>query len=145
MPSVPVPAEFQPTRREPPYPPHQTGPLVEAWFRDFHEAHAERFPDDWIYLPVFWSAYYDRHEYGWRALRRLQQFLDESLDPSQRYFTVVQHADGILNLLPDSVVVFGAGGHGDVAIPLLSSPHPRASGPRDLLASFVGAWSNASA
>lgn len=139
MARLPVPEEFRPADPMLPYPPHQRGPLVEPFFHAFHEANADRFPEDWIYLPVFWTAYYARHEFGWRPLRRLQAFLDESLDPSAPYFTIVQHADGILNLLPDSVVVFGAGGRGDVPIPLLSSPHPPAAGPRDLLASFVGA------
>lgn len=134
-----VPEQFRPARCGPPYPPHQQGPLIEERFHAFYLRHREDFPPSPVYLPVFWTSYYGNHDFARRPLRQLQEFLDATLDPATTYFTVVQHADGILNHLPaGQVLTFAAGGSGDIPIPLLCDPHPLADVPRDLFASFIG-------
>ena len=123
----------------PAYPPHQRGKLIEAYFYDFYLHHQASFPPESVYLPVFWTDYYLNHDYGRRPLRRLQEFLDRSIVPGKRYFTVIQHVDGILNYLPpDTVITFAAGGTGDIPIPLLCDAHPTVEQPRDVFASFIG-------
>lgn len=140
MACVSVPEQFRPAPRGPAYPPHQRGPLIEEQFHAFYLAHRDAFPPSPIYLPVFWTNYYVNHDYGRRQLRQLQEFLDTALDREATYFTVVQHADGIMNYLrPEQVVAFAAGGTGDIPIPLLCDPHPPGAEARDVFASFIGA------
>lgn len=141
MNSVSVPPEFQPGPLEPPYVRHQVGPLIEPYFARFQRENAARFPDGITYLPVFWTAYNLGHDFARRPLRRLQQFLDETLEPGRRYFTLVQDSDGIYNVLPDGVTVFSPS-RGDVSIPLLCDPHPVRPMPRDVFASFIGAMTH---
>jgi hypothetical protein len=93
-------------------------------------------------VPVFWTDYYLRH--GRRSPHpELQAFLDEALEPDRAYFTVVQNDDGILERLPPNVLVFGAGA-GDTPIPLLGRRPRSSERPRDILCSFMGAYTGAS-
>lgn len=139
MAHVTLPEQFRPAPRGPAYPPHQQGPMLEERFYDFYLHHQDQFPPSPIYLPVFWTSYYDNHDYGRRQLRQLQEFLDATLAGDATYFTVVQHADGIMNYLrPEQLIAFAAGGTGDIPIPLLCDPHPPSDAPRDVFASFIG-------
>lgn len=139
MSSVTVPEQFRPVPRGPAYPPHQRGPLIEERFHTYYLQHRDRFPPSPAYLPVYWTSFYANCDFARRPLRQLQEFLDTTLERDGTYFTVVQHADGILNhLAPEQVITFAAGGTGDIPIPLLCDPHPAAAAPRDVFASFIG-------
>jgi len=91
---------------------------------------------DWIYLPIYWTNNYVQR--GFKADECAQGVLD-SLDAGERYFTVVQCDDGIYERYPENLLVFGAGGVGDIPIPLLAAPpHPNGKHARDTLGSFMG-------
>jgi len=143
----PVPASLQQPHK--PYPPHSQGIGLEA---ELHRWIAKiGVPDGWTYLPVYWTNNYHAQAKatGRCELQPVQdamQLLTE-LDPDKRYFTVVQCDDGAyeLNIAQmhnhsRNVLVFGAGGVGDISIPLLCDPHPvQPERERDILASFCGA------
>jgi hypothetical protein len=136
--ALPVPSRFRPlSHRYAGY----AGPWIEDAFYAFWRARrpaAER-----VYVPVFWTDYYLRHG-RLAAHRELQDFLDGSLSPERRYFTIVQNDDGVLERLPPNVLVYGAGA-GDVPIPLLGrTPPRRVERPRDVFCSFMGATSGPS-
>ncbi len=120
------------------YPRHHHGGSTERVCYEYVAKHASEIDTDYIYLPIYWTDNYVHHQAGeLRPVKEVQDFLD-SLDRSQRYVTVVQCADGIYERLPHNTLVFGAGGVGDVPLPLLCDQHLHPSSPRDLLASFVG-------
>ena len=125
------------------YTPHNTSNGLEGYFDEYAHRHAAELDTDWIYLPVRWTNNYvrsrqERGEPDLIACPRHQAVLN-SLPANERYFTVVQSDDGIYEDVPPNVLVFGAGGVGDVPVPLLCSPHTRArGGHRPRLASFIG-------
>jgi hypothetical protein len=135
-----VPVHFREKIRFP-YPPHQRGDLIEE-YADCFFSNAPNI-ENWTYLPVHWTGWFCNHDYGknQRAMRELYDYV-ESL-PSSKYFTVVQNDDGTLcdDLLhKKGCIIFGAGGIGDIPIPLLCDPHPCKVKVNNLQykASFVG-------
>ena len=119
-----------------PYPRHATvGVSVEHHFGRYAAEHD--LDTDWIYLPIYWTANYVATEF--KAQETTQGVID-GLSPVERYFTIVQADDGVYETLPNNVLVFGAGGTGDVPIPLLCDPHqiPNCNRSKRYLASFVG-------
>lgn len=116
------------------YPSHSDDLGLEA---EIHQVIARScVPDGWTYLPVYWTNNY--HFYGFKPCEAAQTLLD-GLDPARKYFTVVQCDDGIYEDVPANVLVFGAGGVGDVPIPLLCKRHlSGVERKRKLLASFIG-------
>jgi hypothetical protein len=134
-----VPVSLQSSAR--PYPPHSKGVGIEAFFHRYALHHEIK--TDWIYVPVYWTNNY-HHDSTHRRTSQLsamsahQRILD-SLNPVHRYFTLVQGDDGIYENTPECLTVFGAGGSGDIPIPLIcDTQHPSLSLPRMLLASFRG-------
>lgn len=124
-----------------PFPyPEDNMTIFEEWF-------SENFgPQDIrtrIYLPIFWTGYYVRADYGKSKLLvdHLQGYLN-ILDKSKKYYTIVQYDDGILNDLSglDIRVYSMSGKPMDYPLPLICQPHMfRFPGlRRDLRCSFVG-------
>jgi hypothetical protein len=138
----PVPAEFQPT----PVKSYYNYPIHNSSVDTLVEESAHRFmidaPDipEVEYLPIYWSAYHVSTGYGKNSLV-VGEFI-KNLPRDRKFFTVCQYDDG--TLVGDycenrNVVVFGAGGIGDVPIPLLCAPHPVEAKPDPLyFAAFVG-------
>lgn len=136
-----------PERLRPPaiaYPSHHTGPNIEEAFTRYAVAHADEIDTPWIYLPIHWQNLYFHNERRSRtrdfyADPEAQEFVNK-LDPDETYFTLSQADEGTYEVLPKNVKVFSAGGAGDYAIPLLTSPLPLPDPmpKRDILASFVG-------
>lgn len=111
--SLAIPPFFQPATHE--YGGYG-GPWIEDAFDNFYRKQKDH-TGDRVYIPLRWTDYYVR--FGWESHAELSQFLDQVLQPERSYFTIVQHDLGIANPLPENVLVFGAGGFGDVPIPLL--------------------------
>ena len=99
------------------------GVNAEEIFRDFVENHAGDIESTLVYLPVSWWMNTVKHQtkttvlyFG--AVPEVQAFLD-SLDPLVHYATVSRGDDGPYERLPPNTLVFGAGGVGNIPIPLL--------------------------
>ena len=94
------------------------------------------------YVPLFWSDIYsEQHsqlgEVDALASETVQSVLD-GLDASRNYFSVAQ-CDYILERVPKYLRIFGAGGMGDVAVPLVTDFRIRRRRSRDIFCSFSGA------
>jgi hypothetical protein len=115
------------------------GPWVENYFTKFWYTNEKtlRFSKiGRIYIPIWWTDCY--HRYGRGAGKKIQDFIDENIKPDKKYFTIVQNDDGILEKVPDNVLVFAAGGMGNIPIPLLKGNlYPR-NEKRDIPCSFMG-------
>lgn len=92
------------------------------------------------YLPVHWTSYYVNNGYGKdrTKIARLQRFLN-TLPIGEKYFTIQQYDDGILNDLRNlDIKVFSSSGHG-IDIPLLSQPLPyKFESTKKYLFNFIG-------
>lgn len=130
----PVPHKFQPVH--PMRYPADNDEDFERWYLNNFTPHSGR-----TYLPVMWTAYYCANKYGQnqRSIRELQEFLN-ALDPSKKYYTIVQYDDGVLNNLEHlDIQVFSMSGKGDYYLPLICKPHAyRFNGAKNIFASFMG-------
>jgi hypothetical protein len=89
------------------------------------------------YIPVFWTELQISHY----NQNKLQNIINK-LDTTKRYFTIVQHDDGINIYIPNNVRVFGMGGHGNIPLPL-TYENPKVfenykTNQKQFLCSFVG-------
>lgn len=101
----------------------------------------EEIPDDWVYLPITFTAFFKANNFGndpW-AIKYLQCYID-SLDASKKYFTVVQFDLGVIvDLSRLNIKVFAmAGGVCDYRLPLICQPGRRIAKSKDIHCSFVG-------
>jgi len=116
------------------YPPHQKGLLIEEYF---HKHYKDECSCE--YLPIYWTnIYMGMHKKQFNKPQAFLQNLLNSIDKKKKYFTVVQSDLGIIENIPDNVLVFGAGGAGHIPIPLLCDTHKKKTKERDIFASFVG-------
>jgi len=104
-----VPAKFQPEYNTI-YPMYSSGKNMEEFM--FEEMkNYENIPSEYIYIPVFWTSYYMLNDYSDKD-GELADWLD-TLDKSQKYFTVVQYDSGIYVKNENiQLIVFSAGGGG---------------------------------
>jgi FkbM family methyltransferase len=119
------------------YPPNNFNDF-EHWFKDNYK---ETGTEEREYLPVMWTAYQLKH--GKNRLKHidLQGYINQ-LDVSKKYFTVVQHDDGIpVELRRLDIKVFSmGGGRIDYPLPLLCEPQPyKFDVEKDIFAFFMGA------
>lgn len=124
--------QFQPRQRQP-YPIHNRNEF-EYWFMsNFKQQEGQR-----EYIPVLWTAFQLDTERNKLQRQKLQAYLN-SMDRSKKYFTVVQHDDGIKFSLPFDCKVFGMGKESDYPLPLICEPHAyKFENERDIKASFIG-------
>ena len=117
------------------------GPWIENYFYNFWCGRQKELKEskiDRIYIPIFWTDYYVRHS-RWEPNEELQEFINKNIESDKKYFTIVQNADGIIEKIPDNVLVFSAGGAGDVPIPLIKGGLKRGKDvERDIKVSFMG-------
>lgn len=98
------------------------------------------------YLPIHWTSYYVNNKYGKDkvAMQKLQDFID-SLPKDEKYFTIIQYDDGILNNVEGlDLLVYSMGCKkpGYYPIPLISQPlcsTPFEECEKDIAYSFFGA------
>ena len=102
------------------YPPFKKGKYMEEYFYEYMLKYSEKIDSDWVYIPVFWTNL--QNHSGFQNMRTaLNIILKEAYakyPSSTKFFTVVQHDDGPMLLLPSHVLVFGAC-TGDVPLPLI--------------------------
>lgn len=120
-------------KQETPYPGHSQNDF-ENWFSEnFTPGENER-----TYLPITWTSFQLKYEKDKPARNRLQDYLN-SLDRTKKYFTIVQHDDGIKFNLPFDCKVFGMGKESGYPLPLICEPHKfKFTKERDLIANFIG-------
>ena len=119
------------------HPPCNEMIFEEYFYKRFTE---EGLYTDRIYLPILWTNYYISKDYCNQDMSELQEFLD-SLYRTEKYFTVVQWDDGIVNdIVGLDILSFASGGVGDYPIPLISQPPPidGIKVQKDILCSFIG-------
>lgn len=99
----------------------------------------------WIYIPIYWSDYYVKYHHDREKARsKLREWLLPNIKTGEKYFTIVRHDEGIGFELPDNVVVFGAGGVGDIPVPLAKPEWFNRNRARDIRMSFMGRLTGAS-
>ncbi len=146
--AVPVPAVLVP-------PPYRYVDYGGPWIEDsfFHFYLGRREQTALRYLPIRWAAVYQNIQTmnflpadGDAALAAIERILRRELDPSQRYFTILDydHAIWDWHLFPKNVLVFSAGGAGDVPIPWLKGSPPLSNPEKDIRVSFMGRLDGAS-
>lgn len=124
--------DYRPEPQYPVYPPYHTGFYLEDYFYDWYCRNS--IETDRVFIPVSWTTcYIDQKTQG------LQEALNK-LNPNDRYFTVSQYDDGILETLPPNTLHFSASNAGGIPIPAICSPLPHmpSTESKDILCSFVG-------
>ena len=127
--------QFRPKPQYPTYPPYHVGDYLEDYFYNQFTQDMPNVTRD--YIAVSWTTLYcDNKTEG------LQDFLN-SLDPTKKYFTILQHDDAPKHTLPPNTICFSAGGNvisdKTVPIPLICSKLPPIeSSEKKYLATFVG-------
>lgn len=121
------------------YPPYsKIEDYIEHYFFNFYKNNIKEFEKiDRQYLPIFWTTLYNDN-----VPVNTAEYL-KALDPYKKYFTLIQHDDGVRYPLPEDTVVFSASenGYGKIyPIPLLTSPLPDNNNflDKDIFCSFVG-------
>jgi hypothetical protein len=121
-----------------PYPPYHKGYYLERYFIDFYIKNRKIIDDTgYQFLPITWTDIYIHKPH----LRGKLQEIINSLDKEKKYFTVSQHDDAPLEILPPHTVKFSAGGNASncVPIPLICSPIENIEKKeKDIFCSFVG-------
>jgi hypothetical protein len=121
------------------YPPYSNvNDYIEHYFYNFYLKNKDEFKSkSRIYIPAFWTTIYNDN------LDIDVQSILNSLPEENKYFTVIQHDDGIKYRLPKNTIVFSASENGSgeiIPIPLITSPipHKPAKFKKSILCSFVG-------
>jgi hypothetical protein len=131
-------------------PPHYYIDYRGPWIEDVFYKHwaMERPKSEVHYLPIFWTDFYQwaqTQRYSPRMFDRInseiRRILDAIAQSDRAYFTLLEYDHTIWDwhLFPENVVVYSAGGNGDVPIPLLKgSPPYEEPVVRDIEVSFLG-------
>lgn len=93
------------------YPPFLKGHYLEEYF-SLHNTKGG-------YIDAYWTNLQNDPRFNHGFNRIVQESVDDKYPPTRHYFTLVQHDDGIRIQLPPNTTVYGAGGTGDVPIPLI--------------------------
>jgi hypothetical protein len=124
--------------KNPPYPFYHDGHDLESYFIQYYLDNFQEFKNiDRIFIPVKWTAIYNRHG---NLLNDLQNDLNH-LDKNKKYFTISQHDDAPYQNLPPDTLNFSAGGNipNTIPIPLICSSIKNITTPqKDIFCSFVG-------
>jgi len=106
-----IPDEFIPKHKTD-YPPYCNGQFMEEICHEYFLKNQETIITERIYLPVYWTAYAITHNYH-EGIDEMYEWLN-TLDPTKKYFTIVQCAHGIWvkEKLKLDIIVFSAGGGG---------------------------------
>ena len=131
------------------YPPYHTGLYLEEYFFDFYNRNIDRFQKlERNSIPILWTNIYLNAGGNLQStVYELQDGINKGMSPSGKYFTICQHDDGPMNLLPKNTMTFSAGGNrqgpGVNPIPLICGPIAKQEKKdKEFLASFVGSMTH---
>ena len=127
---------------------HEYPPCNKVIFEEYfyHWIMKNRLVTKKTYLPIFWTNYYISKDYATKDITAINEFLD-TIDPNNKYFTIIQWDDGIVNpFYYNNIYVYGQGGGGEkkgfpghYAIPLNCQSEPKnKQEKKDIFASFIG-------
>lgn len=117
------------------YPPGNYVIFEDYFFRRFIQDKPETTRK---YLPILWTNLYISRDYATKDMSDVDDFL-KNLDKNEKYFTIVQWDDGIINKLEGlDILVLSSGGVGNYPIPLNNMPYDFKERNRDIFASFLG-------
>lgn len=125
----------------PTYPPYHKGDYLEEYF--FNWWSANKVETTRNYIDVFWTNIYCNAAHTRSGRINIQAEIDE-LDCAKSYFTVCQHDDGPLEILPTNSLIFSAGGNRTngniIPIPLICSKITESpiNESKTIFCSFVG-------
>ena len=131
------------------YPPFKKGLYLEEYFFEYMKKNKkQKDKSGRLYIPAFWTNFQIENWFSSKK-EEMQQLLDNYLSQnncSEGYFTVVQHDNGPMLMLPNNTIVYGCC-NGTIPIPLIYqdldskldtmcniSKHIQ----KDILCSFVG-------
>lgn len=127
---------LRPKPNYPTYPPYHNGDYIEDYF--YNKFINENPIVSRNYIAISWTTLYCENKDF-----IIQSFLN-NLDPSLKYFTVLQHDDAPRHILPPNTLCFSAGGNVSgsniIPIPLVCSKLPEIDTTKEKIytASFVG-------
>lgn len=134
---------LRPKSISPTYPPYHNGEYLEEYF--FKRWNEENIQTDRQYIDVFWTNLFCNAMFAGQQYHNVQEELNNTLNQTEKYFTVCQFDDGPLESFPDDTLIFSAGGNREgeniIPIPLISSPIPKEfiqPKEKTIFASFVG-------
>jgi len=140
---------MRPPALYPVYPPYHRGLYLEEYFFDFYQRNLYRFKDiEREYIPLYWTNIYNNAGRKLEeAVFKLQDAINKEISPDKKYFTLSQHDDAPMNVLPQNTVIFSAGGNkqgpGIHPIPLICGPLVKQEKKeKEFLTSFVGSTSH---
>lgn len=117
------------------YPPGNHVIFEDYFFRRFIQ---EQPTTSRKYLPILWTNLYISRDYASQDLTDIDDFL-ASLDRNEKYFTIAQWDDGIINKIENiDILVLSSGGIGSYPIPLNNMSYPKTERTRDIFSSFLG-------
>jgi radical SAM superfamily enzyme YgiQ (UPF0313 family) len=109
------------------YPPHHRGPLIEDYAFDYFSKNPVQ--SKYTYLPIFWTGWFVKNNYGKGPNQYLIQEYVDSLPKDRKYWTIVQNDDGLF-VKNFECKVFSCASIGDYAIPVLCDRHKPVNIPR---------------
>ncbi|MBD2297295.1 exostosin family protein [Nostoc sp. FACHB-190] len=145
--------------RVPPYlqePPYKYQGYQGPWIEDFFYKYwiNNNIHSHCIYLPILFDSFFlhsQVHKYTPKQFEyiytQILQVLKESIHPDKMYFTVLGMYDFPIwdwHKFPKNVLVFSAGGGGDIPIPLLKGSPSFKCDTKEILVSFMGRLGGAS-
>lgn len=96
---------------------------------------------DWHYLPIFWTSWYLKNNYGQSGNFKLAHDSQRVIIDDRKTFTICQYSDGPGVYLGETIIFQSSRRtNTGVDIPTLCDPHkkPRILPPKKYLASFIG-------
>jgi len=119
---------------------HKDDYFEEYFFKRFSQEHPTLVLNGYTYIPIFWTNCYVNKTFG-NKFYDIQGVLNK-MNHSEKYFSISQHDDCVLETLPENTIIFSMGGNkvGDniIPIPLVCSPIKRITNNKDIKISFVG-------
>lgn len=142
---LPVEKALQPERQNFLYPKHNADYGVEQDFERYLESNKHLLTDniaeaDWHYLPVYWTRWHLKHDYGRSGSQLLAQYTSASIVDDRKTFTICQYDDGPMVNLGNTIEFLASRKSAKGCdIPLLCSEHKRKlSFLKPYYASFAG-------
>jgi len=102
------------------------GLTIDQHFLNFYKKNIKKFNQlKYIYIPVCWTDIYiskknqkDEINYFDDLQKLINNITNTYKSNDKKYFTVVQHADGIKQQLPNNSIIFGAGSISPNTVPI---------------------------